>query len=622
MSELTAKIADDEADNGGLLARLARLALGRTANLRRALLLVWRSSRAWTSATAALIALDSVLPIALLYTIKLFIDATTEVLGGGATDQAFVSITPYLLLACAIAIAQAAVAGAMRLAQDAHAQLITDHMFGLLHRQASAIDLRHFEDTGFRDMIHRAQREAPFRPARVLASVLDLCRGALSLCAMAALIVSFHWAALPILVLVALPGGLVRLAFARRLYQLSLAQTQRIRRLGYFDSLVFGISFALEARMLSLGRWVTTRAHELRGILRRERMHIIKVRTLTDVAGEAFAVAGMFAVIALLGFQALAGAITVGSLVMYFQALQRAWNNFGQTLRALATLREHSLFIDDVYRFLDLRAEVVAPAEPTPMPRPMDVGISLRGVAFRYPNAETDALIDVSFDIAKGEHVAIVGRNGSGKTTLVKLLCRLYDPTQGTIAIDGIDLRRLDPDDLRASFSVLVQGFARYQETARENIRLGAHARDPSDEAIHEAAMQSGADGFVTKLPLGYDTMLGRTFDGGHELSGGQWQKLALARAFVRDAEIIVLDEPTSSLDAVAEHELIERFRELARNRTTILISHRLSTVMGMDRIIVMDSGIVADQGTHAELMARSDGPYAQLFRFQRKIGR
>jgi len=301
---------------------------------------------------------------------------------------------------------------------------------------------------------------------------------------------------------------------------------------------------------------------------------------------------------------------------MYVKALQRCWGNFSQLVLRAADLREHGLFIDDVYQFLDLKPTILPPALPKPTPTTIREGITIKDLCFRYPGSDEDVLHNVTMTIRAGEHVAIVGHNGSGKTTLIKLLCRVYDPRAGSIAIDGIDLRDMDPEALRRLYSVHVQGFARFQETARRNIALGAIDQDFDDEAIARAARLSGADRVIERLPAGYDTMLGRTFARRHELSAGQWQRLAPARAFVRDAPIVVLDEPTAALDATTARDMVDRLLEVAVGRTTIVISHRLSAVMQTDRIFVLDQGRLVETGTHQSLMAVG-GRYAQLFRME-----
>jgi ATP-binding cassette subfamily B protein len=287
-------------------------------------------------------------------------------------------------------------------------------------------------------------------------------------------------------------------------------------------------------------------------------------------------------------------------------------------LTGLASLYENNLFLSDFKRFLELEPAVVDSPRPRAFPRPVRHGIEFDQVSFKYPGTSVDVLKDVSFAIGPGEHVALVGENGSGKTTLVKLLCRLYDPTGGTVRIDGIDLREFKLDELRANLAVVFQDYARYYLTARENIWVGNVSLPADSEQIAEAARKTGADSVIRALPQGYDTVLGRQFENGVELSVGQWQKLALARAFLREAPLIVLDEPTAALDPRAEAEVFDHFHELATGRTAIFISHRLSTVRHADRILVLVNGSIAEAGAHEDLVERA-GVYASLFETQAK---
>ncbi|HQK88520.1 MAG TPA: ABC transporter ATP-binding protein, partial [Acidobacteriota bacterium] len=319
---------------------------------------------------------------------------------------------------------------------------------------------------------------------------------------------------------------------------------------------------------------------------------------------------------ALAAYQVLAGGISLGDLVMIYQAFQRGMAAIQDVSGALAGLYDDSLFLSNYHEFLELRPRVTAPETPVPVPRPFREALALDNVSFAYPGSDRRVLDGVSLALRPGEVIALVGENGAGKTTLVKLVCRLYDPTAGAVTLDGIDLRRFRPEALRREIGVIFQDFARYALTARENIRLGDHELAPDDPRLAAAVRQAGAEPVIRRLPDGLDTLLGCQFAGGTELSAGQWQRIALARAFLRDSRIVVLDEPTSSLDPVAEYELFATFRRLLEGRAAILISHRFSTVRMADTIHVLAGGRIVESGSHESLMA-AGGHYARMFMLQ-----
>jgi ATP-binding cassette, subfamily B, bacterial len=303
-------------------------------------------------------------------------------------------------------------------------------------------------------------------------------------------------------------------------------------------------------------------------------------------------------------------------MTMYLSIFRSSQNVFETLFFGLSDLYENALFMSNLFAFLDLQPQMPVAGHPTALPGKLERGIEFHRVSFRYPDREEYALRDVSLTIKPGEKIALVGANGAGKTTFVKLLTRLYDPSEGQVLIDGIDLREVDPKDLQKRIGVIFQDFVKYYLPARENVGFGQIDQLDNEPRIVDSATRAGADATIRALPQGYDTMLGKWFDRGHDLSGGEWQKVALARAFMRDAEVLVLDEPTAALDALNEYAIFQRFRELTDNKIALLISHRFSTVRMADRIVVLDSGRVVETGTHAELLALG-GEYAKLFTIQ-----
>jgi ATP-binding cassette subfamily B protein len=503
---------------------------------------------------------------------------------------------------------------------EAQTQTVIDHLADIVHAKSAALDLSYFEDPHYYDMLHRAQEEAGWRPTYLVSSMLQAAQATLSLVGLAGLLLSFNWAVALILFVASVPSALVRLRFAGRLYTWHRTRTADERLSWYQHSLLTDGQYAKEVRMLDLAPMLARRFRELRARLRGERLGIARGRVTADSIAQGGATLATFATYAVLAVGTVRRTITVGGFVMYYQAFQRGQGWLRDVLNNLADLYEDSLFLGDLFDFLDLQPKTAGGALPAPrLARAADTareGIVFDRVSYAYPGSTRKALDEVSFVIPPGQHAALVGENGSGKTTIVKLLCRLYDPTEGRITIDGVDLRECDPAALRRRIAVMFQDYARYQLTARENIGFGDVEAMGDDGRVADAAGRAGADSVIEALPKRYDTTLGRWFEGGVDLSTGDWQRVALARAFLRDAEIVVLDEPTSALDAKVEHEVFARLRELASDRTAVFISHRMSTARLADCIYVLAHGKIVEQGSHEELDARG-GMYSTLFRLQ-----
>ena len=587
--------------------------------LRQGLALVWQSGRGWTALQIALLVLASLVPLLALYLTKEIIDTVAHALSGGPRDAG--RLTMFVALAGAVAIAAAGLRLLSTLVTEIQGAHLSDRVQEVLHEKSVAVDLEFYENAEYHDTMHRAQAEAPYRPAAIVASCAQVIQGGLSLLAVVGLLISFHWLLVVALFASALPGLFVKVRYSSRLYRWMREQTALQRLTRYLNTLLTSIESAKEIRLFDLGAEFRGRHRSLRQKSIRDKLRLATRRTGFELLAQVISVTAVFGSMFVIAQRALAGAVTVGDMVMYFGAFQRAQDFFRELLAGLAGLYEDNLFLTDFKRFVELEPTVVDPRHPRVYPRPFRKGIEFEHVSFRYPGTETEVLSDVSFTIHPGEHIAVVGENGSGKTTLVKLLCRLYDPTQGVIRIDGTDLRDLKLAEVRAELAVVFQDYAHYQLSARDNIWLGNVALPADSPRIVEAARRTGADSIIQSLPLGYDTILSRQFEQGADLSLGQWQKLALARAFLRDSQLLVLDEPTAALDPKAEAEVFDQFHELAAGRTAVVISHRLSTVRHADRILVLVNGHVAEAGAHNELVERA-GVYARLFETQAKAYR
>lgn len=584
------------------------------APLRQGLSLVWRNGPGWTLLQLVLLVLQGAVPLLALFLTKAIVDVVAAAVSGGPRDPGRLSLL--IGLAAGVALLGAVLRALSGLVTEAQSLRLSDEVQDVLHAKSVEVDLQYYESPEYHDTLHRAQLEAPFRPARIVAELAQIGQGGLSLLAMMGLLLSFHWGLVVALLLAALPGVFIKARYSHRLYHWAQRQTPAQRLTRYLNTLLTTIEYAKEIRLFDLGGMFRTRHRELRRTVTDDKLRVVSQRTRVDLLAQVIAIAAVFAAMLVVARQALVGGVTVGAMVMYFGAFQRAQDFFQSILGGLAGLYEDNLFLSDFTRFVGLKPALVDPPRPRPVPRPLRQGIELDRVTFRYPGTDVDVLKGVSFSIRPGEHVALVGENGSGKTTLVKLLCRLYDPTEGAIRLDGIDLREFRIRDLRAELAVVLQDYARYQLTARDNLWVGNVSLPQDSPRIEAAARHTGADAVIGALPRGYDTMLGRQFEHGADLSIGQWQKLALARAFLRDTGLIVLDEPTAALDPRAEAEVFDRFHELAKGRTAIVISHRLSTVRHADRILVLAGGRIVEAGPHDELVERA-GVYAHLFETQ-----
>jgi ATP-binding cassette subfamily B protein len=493
---------------------------------------------------------------------------------------------------------------------------VTNRIQLLVMRHANQLDLVFFERPQFYDLLQQVQREATFRPVSMVQTAFGLIRQILTFVSLLALLVNLEWFIAVAALISPIPAFVSSARYGWQGYQMMRHQSPLRRMMSYLTNLMTTDTYTKEIKLFTVGDFFIERfSHLFRRYYTEQRGLVIR-RYIAGAGWSMLTVLTSGLTFFYVAFRTLGGTISVGGLTLYVQAADGVSQAFSAVLGGLQSMYEHQLYLKTLFELLDFEPLVRAPEHPLPMRRPMQEGIEFRNVTYAYEGKDEPALKDVSFHIAKGETVAIVGHNGAGKTTLVKLVARLYDPQAGQVLIDGRDVREYDPDELRGEFGVLFQDYVHYQFSARENIGIGRVERLDDTPAIAVAATKSGAASVIEGLPEGYDTVLGKWFDGGVNLSGGEWQKVALGRAFMREAQILILDEPSAALDAKAEYELFSRLRELAHGRTAIFISHRFSTVRQADRILVFELGSLIESGTHEELLALG-GRYAELFNLQ-----
>jgi ATP-binding cassette subfamily B protein len=585
---------------------LRRAAL-QLADLARALRLVWRAAPGWTVAWAILLLVQGFLPVATVYLTRPLINGIVAgVRSGGNWRPIF---APAVLMAIVLLLSEL-LQGVTNWVRTAEAELVQDHITALIHRKSIAADLAFYESPDFYDHLHRARNEAGSRPMVLVEKLGTVLQNGLTLIAMLVVLAGFGiW--LPVALLMStIPAFVIVLRYAVKQHQLRVTTTPVERRTWYYDWLLTSGAPAPEVRLFVLGDYFEGAYRELRKFLREKRIGLARDQGMGELAAGASTLAVTGAACVWMVFKTLRGQLSLGDLALLYQAFQQGLRLARELLQSVGELYQNTLFLGNLFEFLALEPRVLSPASPVPVPRQLREGIRFQNISFRYPDAERLALRDFDLFVPQGHVVAIVGPNGAGKSTLVKLMCRFYDPEAGSITIDGTDLRDFAVDDLRKQVTVLFQEPVHYNSTVRENIGLGDLSRLGEDGLVRAAAEASGAEAFIRRLPDGYENMLGHWFDKGVELSVGEWQRLALARAFVRQAPILILDEPTSAMDPWAEADWLRRFRALATGRTAVLITHRFTTAMLADQIHVIEEGRVLESGSHKELIARG-GRYA-----------
>lgn len=564
--------------------------------------------------------IQGIVPFLLIVFIKLLIDSLTGIETGNkngfSTGNHYLwsTIIPLIALTAFMFLLNAIIIVIRGYFSEKLSFSINYNITEMLHNKHSKLDLEYYENPVLQDKIHRAVQEAGFRPVKIIIEILSLIKSLSSVIVMIVLFLGIKWYLIVLMFLAIIPEVFVRLKYSGKRYEMRDSQSTAERKMGYFNRILTGFPFAKELRLFGFSDFFSHRFSKIEKTIYEEKIKLKYSELWADIIADIFAIILIFAALACIVYLKITGLISIGSVVMFFFVFQRSYSVLNETFRSITQLLEDNTFLKDFMDFLKLPVKIKINGSGS---FNLNKEITINDVSFRYSTSERNALSNVSFSIPAGKTVAFVGANGSGKTTMIKLLCGFYYPQNGEISYDGHSIPEIGEVQLRKNITAVFQDFALYNVSALENIALGNILKDPNEENIKIASEAAGIAEILENLPGGYQTMLGHLFKNGEDLSIGQWQKVAIARAFYRDAPILFMDEPSSSLDVESERQLLEGMKKLAKDKTVVIISHRLSTVQWADKIFFFDCGQINESGSHKELMELK-GKYYSMFQMNK----
>lgn len=576
--------------------------------------LVWQTSPSLTIANSLVRVSRSAIPVSVLYIGKLIIDQVIH-LSRSSVPLSQHRLWELVALEFALAIASDALGRATTYLDSLLGDLFANRTTVLIMEHAATLDLDQYEDSAFYDKMERARQQTTGRTV-LLSQVLGQVQDLITIAFLAAGLVAFNPWLIGLLIVAVVPAFLGESYFNDKDYALIREQTMGRREMDYVRYLGASDDTAKEVKLFDLSGFFIDRYRTLSSRFYKDYKDLVTRRSIWGTVFSLIGSTGYYGAYVWIIGRTLGGRLTIGDLTFLAGSFRQLRSLLEGILTRFTTVSQGAIFLSDLFEFFEIRSRITPTPNPIPFPNPIRIGFTFEDVGFQYSHSEQWACRHLNFTLKAGEKLALVGENGAGKTTLVKLLARLYDPTEGRILLDGVDLREYNPESLRFNIGIIFQDYLRYQMTFSQNIAVGNIAEKDNRERIEDAATQSLASLLVDKLPGKYEQSLGRRFNQGVELSGGEWQKVALARAYMREAQLLILDEPTAALDARAEYEVFQRFADLTRGKSAVLISHRFSTVRMADRIMVLEKGTVIEIGSHEELL-RLDGRYAELFHLQ-----